>query len=71
MAKKASLRSGRCGSMIHNFDIRRDNIEGYDDRHINRDLSDINIYVYNNDVQADGVHLAKQEFSELLKNKAF
>ena len=47
MAKKASLRSGRCGSMIHNFDIRRDNIEGYDDRHINRDLSDINIYVYN------------------------
>ena len=71
MAKKASLRSGRCGSMIHNFDIRRDNIEGYDDRHINRDLSDINIYVYNNDVQADGVHLAKQEFSELLKDKAF
>lgn len=71
MAKKASLRSGRCGSMIHNFDIRRDNIEGYDDRHINRDLSDINIYVFNNDVQADGVHLAKQEFSELLKNKAF
>ena len=71
MAKKASLRSGRCGSMIHNFDIRRDNIEGYDDRHINRDLSDINIYVYNNDVQADGVHLAKQEFSELLKDKSF
>lgn len=71
MAKKASLRSGRCGSMIHNFDIRRDNIEGYDDRHINRDLSDINIYVYNNNVQADGVHLAKQEFSELLKDKAF
>lgn len=71
MAKKASLRSGRCGSMIHNFDIRRDNIEGYDDRHINRDLSDINIYVFNNDVQADGVHLAKQEFSELLKDKSF